>query len=133
MSQAIPDFTDTEQKLVSTALFERYGKLVPLQLADSELQLDASSDELTLCPTIYWAERGAQFVVCKVAADRFRCQFFYSETEQYGTGHEEFNSLGDCVVTLLQVQSDHERELANISARATMANPDDDYLNPLVI
>jgi len=100
-------------------LFERYGKLVPMQLADSELQLDASSEDLTLCQTIFWSERGAQFVVCKVAADRYRCQFFYSETEQYGTGHDEYNSLGDCVVTLLQVQSDHERQLANISTGAT--------------
>jgi len=133
MNQTIPDFTDTEQKLVSTSLFERYGKLVPLQLADSELQLDASSEELALCPTIYWVERGAQFVVCKVAADRYRCQFFYSETEQYGTGHDEYNSLGDCVVTLLQVQSDHERQLADISSRATLGNPHDDYHGPLVI
>jgi hypothetical protein len=102
-------------------------------LADSELQLDASSEELTLCPTIYWAERGAQFVVCKVAAERFRCQFFYSETEQYGTGHDEYNSLGDCALTLLQVQSDHERQLANISSGATLAKIDDDYHGPVVI
>jgi hypothetical protein len=133
MNTTIPDFTDAEQKLVSASLFERYGKLVPLQLADSELQLDALSEELTLCPTLYWAERGAQFVVCKVAADRYRCQFFYSETEQYGTGHDEYNSLGDCVVTLLQVQSDHERQLANISSSATKANIEDDYHGPLVI
>lgn len=129
----ISDFTDAEQKLVSASLFERYGKLIPIQLADSELQLDVYSNELTLCPTIYWAERGAQFVVCKVAADRYRCQFFYSETEQYGTGHDEYNSLGDCVVTLLQVQSDHERQLANISSRATQANIEDDYHGPVVI
>jgi hypothetical protein len=130
---AIPDFTDAEQKLVSTILFERYGKLIPFQLADSELQLDASPDELTLCPTIYWAERGAQFVVCKIAPERFRCQFFYSETEQYGTGHNEYNSLGDCVLTMLQVQSDHERQLANISNSATLAHIDDDYQGPTVI
>lgn len=129
----IPDFTDAEQKLVSASLFERYGKLVPMQLADSELQLDAGSDELTTCPTIYWAERGAQFVVCNVAPDRYRCQFFYSETEQYGTGHDQYNSLGDCVVTLLQVQSDHERQLANISSGATRADIDDDYHGPMMI
>jgi hypothetical protein len=133
MNITIPDFTDVEQKLVSASLFERYGKLVPLQMADSELQLDALSEELSLCPTLYWAERGAQFVVCKVAADRFRCQFFYSETEQYGTDHDEYDSLGDCVVTLLQVQSDHERQLASISANATQAKIDDDYNGPLVI
>src|SRR4030065_1297392 len=113
-----PAFPDAEQKLVSATLFERYGKLVPFQLADSELQLDTASEELTLCPTIYWAERGAQFVVCKVAVDRYRCQFFYSETEQYGTGHDAYNSIGDCVLTLLPVQSDHEREPANISSGA---------------
>ena len=103
-----------------------------MQLADSELQLDELSDELTLCPAIYWAEHGAQFVVCKVAAERFRCQFFYSETEQYGTGHDQYDSLGDCVVTLLQVQSDHERQMANISSGATLAK-DDDYHGPVVI
>ena len=133
MYSPIPDFTETEQKLVSTALFERYGKLVHIQLADSELQLDASSEELTLCPTIYWAERGAQFVVCKAAQDRFRCQFFYSDTEQYGTGNDEYNSLGDCVLTLLQVQSDHERQLANVSASATLASIDDEYHRHVVI
>ena len=107
---SIPDFSDTEQKLVSTLLLKRYAKLVPLQLADSELQLDASSGELALCPTLYWSERGAQFVVCKVADGRYRSQFFYSETEQYGTGRTEYDDLVDCVVTLLQVQSDHERQ-----------------------
>src|SRR5271169_4265269 len=122
MNTTIPDFTDDERKLVSTILFERYDKLVTIQLADSELQLDGTSEELTLCPTIFWAERGAQFIVCKVAPDRFRCQFFYSETEQYGTGHHEYGDLENCVVTLLQVQSDHERQLSNISSGATAAS-----------
>jgi len=129
----VPDFTETEQKLVSALLLKRYARLVLLQLADSELQLDAHSDELTLCPTLYWSERGAQFVVCKVADGRYRSQFFYSETEQYGTGRAEYDDLEDCVVTLLQVQSDHERQLANISARATQANTNTDYHGPVVI
>jgi hypothetical protein len=133
MNQVIPDFTETEQKLVSASLFERYGKLVPFQLADSELQLDISCEELTVCPTIYWGERGAQFVVCKVAPDRYRCQFFYSEMEQYGTGHVEYNSLGDCVVTLLRDQSDHEQQPANISSGVTRADIDDDYHGPVMI
>jgi len=125
MTQTIPDFNDAEHKLVSGILYERYGKLVPMQLADSELQFDELSDDLTVCPTIYWAERGAQFAVCKTAAERYRCQFFYSETEQYGTGHEQYDSLGDCVVTLLQVQSDHERQMANISSGATPVKSDE--------
>ncbi len=72
-------------------------------------------------------------MVCEVAADRYRCQLFYSETEQYGTGRDEYDSLGDCVVTLLQVQSDHERKMANISSGVTRADIDDDYHGPVII
>jgi hypothetical protein len=71
----IPDFIEAEHKQVSTLLFERYGKLVPIQQADSELQLGADPAQLTLCPALYWNERGAHFIVCKVAAERYRCQF----------------------------------------------------------
>jgi hypothetical protein len=129
----IPDFTDAEQELVSGLLIKRYARLVPLQLADSELQLDASTRKLTLCPTIYWSERGAQFVVFKVAEGHYRSQFFYSEAEQFGTGREEYDDLESCIVTLLQVQSDHERQLANVSVAATRANTDADYHGPMVI
>lgn len=134
MNSTVPDFTDTEQSLVESLLFRRYSKTVPVQLADSELQLDATSEKLTLCPTLYWSERGTQFVVFKVAANRFRCQFFYSESEQYGTGHDEYADLENCVVTLLQVQSDHERQRAQAPSSAVIADPaDDDYHGPVVI
>ena len=130
---SIPDFTNAEQKLVSGLLLKRYSKLVPLQLADSELQLDASSKRLTLCPTIYWSERGAQFVVFKVADNRYRSQFFYYEAEQYGTGRDEYDDLEKCVMTLLQVQADHERQLANVSASVTKADTGADYHGPVVV
>ncbi len=129
----IPDFTEAEQKLVSGLLVKRYAKAVQVQLADSELQIDATSESLTLCPTLYWRERGAHFVVCKVAEGRYRSQFFYSDAEQYGTGHTEYDDLENCVVTLLQVQSDHERQLANISSGARLADTGGDYHGPVVI
>jgi len=128
------DFTDAEQALVTTLLLKRYGKLIPLQLADSDLQLGSNPEELTSCPTLYWNERGTHFVVCKVAAGRYRCQFFYSDADHYGTGHDEYTDLENCIMTLLQVQSDHERQLANVSSGATAANlNDDDYHGPLVV
>ncbi len=131
---AIPDFTEAEQKLVSALLLSRYDKLVPLQLADSELQLGADPEDLTACPTFYWNERGANFVVCKINAGRYRCQFFYSDADQYGTGHNEYTDLENCIMTLLRVQSDHERQLSNVSSGATAANlNDDDYNGPLVV
>lgn len=131
---AIPDFTEAERKSVNVLLLERYGKLVPIQLADSELQLGIDPVDLSLCPTIYWNERGAHFVLCKVGESRYRCLFFYSDAEQFGTGREEYDNLDTCVLTLLQVQSDHERQLANISSGATAATlKNDDYDGPLVI
>ncbi len=130
---SIPDFTDAEQKLVSALLLKRYSKIVPIQLADSELKLDEASKRLTACPTIYWSERGAQFVVFKVAENRFRTQFFYSDAEQYGTGRLEYDDLEKCVMTLLQVQADHERQIAEVSANATRAGEGADYHGPLVV
>ena len=130
----IADFTEAEHKHVSTLLFERYGKLVPIQLADSELQLGADPTRLTLCPTLYWSERGAHFILCKTGDGRYRSQFFYSEAEQYGTGHEEYGDIGTCALTLLQVQSDHERQLAQVSSGATAASlAGDDYHGPLLV
>jgi len=128
------DFTEAEQKQVSALLLKRYGKLIPLQLADIELQLGCTPEQLTSCPALYWSERGAHFVVCKIAAGRYRCQFFYSDTEQYGTGHDEYTDLDNCVMTLLQVQADHERQLANVSSGATIAKLNgDDYQGPVVV
>lgn len=46
MSTTIPDFSEAEQRLVSTQLFKRYGKLIPVQLADSELQLGHDPEQL---------------------------------------------------------------------------------------
>ena len=115
-------------------MFERNGSLVPIQLADGERQLGGDPSQLTVCSALYWNERGAHFVVCKVAASRYRCLLYYSEATQYGTGRDEYDSLENCALMLLQVQSDHERELSNISSGAAAANlKDDDYHDPLVI
>ncbi|CAG0988793.1 hypothetical protein RHDC4_02368 [Rhodocyclaceae bacterium] len=131
----VRDFTDAETKLVGQALNERYGQAIPLQFADAEIQLIAESSELTTCPIVYWEARGANFVIFKLGDDRYRAQFYYSDVEQFGTGKEIFNNLGDCVITLLQVQSDHERTRAGIKSGMnayTIGNPDD-YDGPLVV
>ena len=135
MHTPLIDFSEAQQEYVASLLKQRYGKPVELQLADSELQLDLLSEELTVCPTLYWSERGAQFVVYKIDENKFRCQFFYSATEQYGTGHDFYDDIEKCVVTLLQVQADHENHMANLSNAATnMASIDsEDYNGPLVI
>ena len=132
---SIPSFTEVEHKLVGQTLLERYGHAVPIEAAEAEVAFDGAGKELTSCPILYWAERGAHFVVFKLAEGRFRGQFFYSETTQFGTGRESFDNLGDCVITLLQVQSDHERQMAGIRSGITSKDIKDmgDYDGPLVI
>jgi hypothetical protein len=116
---SVPDFTPAETQLVSQILLERYSRVVLLQSADVELQLDPGSEQLTTCPD-----------------SRFRCQFFYSANEQFGTGREVYDSLGDCVVTLLHVQADHHLTRAS-SLTETIGNQapaqDEDYHGPLII
>ena len=132
----IPDFTDTEWQLVSQILLERYSRLVPLQSADVELQLDPASAQLTTCPSLYWNELGAEFIVAKLADQRYRCQFFYSTSEQFGTGRDVYDNLGDCVTNLLQLQADHHgtrfSALPETLAKQT-PEQDEDYHGPLVI
>ena len=138
MNVTVIDFTEEERALVAELLLQRYSKQVLPELADSELKLDPVSDEMTTCPTLYWSERGAHFVVCKVAAQRYRCQFFYADADQYGTGHTDYTDLRRCVLTLLRVQADHESQSSGISSGATAVDlavgpEEDDYHGPLVI
>lgn len=134
MTPPIPDFTPAEREIAAMLVERRYEKAVEIAEADSELRLDPGSDALTVCPTLYWSERGAHFVVFKVGDGRFRCQFFYTDADHYGTGRDEYDDLSFCVRTLLQVQSDHERESASASARATGADAQDpDYHGPAML
>ena len=103
----VPDITDSELWVVEATLKERYGKAVEVQLADVELRLDPAVTELTVCPAMVWKE-GAGFIISKVGDHRFRCQFFYSAREQYGTGKAEYDDLLECVVAVLKLQADHE-------------------------
>ena len=138
MSVTVSNFTEPECDLVAELLRQRYNRPVSPELADSELKLDPASDRLTTCPTLYWSELGAHFVVFKVAPGRYRCQFFYTDADQYGTGHPEYTDLRRCVLTLLRVQADHASQSAGISSGATAADlaagpDDDDYHGPLMV
>ena len=121
MTQRIPDFTDADRWVVETALKERYGERIAVEPADSELRLDPASKEVTVCPTLYWEQRGVEFVIFKVSAGRYRSQFYYSIGEQYGTGRD-FDDLAECVVTTLRLQADHEKDRAGATSGKTGAD-----------
>ena len=116
---SIPDFNSAERWVIESALKERYGRKVSIELADSELKLDPETPTLTLCPTVFWSERDCNFVIFKTGEDRYRCLFYYSEEEQYGTGRAEFDELAECVGLLLRLQADHERQRQGVHSGMT--------------
>ena len=128
----IPGFAPQERRAVEAAMIYRYGQLVPLEEADVEVRLTPGSDALTSVPGIYWNERNVQFVVCKLAAKRYRSYFFYTEDQQYRIGEQDYDVIEDCVRNLLQLQVDHD-----VKRRAIMSNPglgpDEDYHGPIVV
>ncbi len=112
----VSDFTDSELHNIREMLTQRYKKDVEIELADCELVLDKKSEEVTHCPTVFWHERGANFVVFKVGLFQYRTQFFYTPHEQYGTGIDQYNDLDECVAAALQTQADHERERQGVDS-----------------
>lgn len=115
----IPDFNSAERWVIESALKERYGHIVPIELADSDLRLDPATPVLTACPTVFWSERGCNFLIFKTAEDRYRCQFFYSDDEHFGTGRTEYDELAECVSILLKLQADHEKQRQGVQSGMT--------------
>lgn len=138
MARPIPKFSERERNLVSQTLVERFGKAIPLQAIEAEIQLDLLKEDITPCPALTWREGICNFVIFKTGDSRFRCQFYYTDAEQFGTGQLEYDNLGDCAVELLQIQSKHEAErtkmLRGINAvDFSKANDGEDYHAPLII
>ncbi len=104
----IPDFTEPEMKTIRESVTDRWKKKeVEIHPADVETKLSADSEELTECPAIFWNQESCSFIIIKTGENQYRCQFFYSPRDQYGTGINEYSDLGKCVTSLLQVQADH--------------------------
>ena len=105
----IPNFTPADIETVRQLVHQRYRESIEIQLADSEFMLDPKRREQIDCPTLFWHVHGANFAVILNGLNRFQCQFFYTPHDQHGTGRKEYDSLEQCVTTILQVQANHER------------------------
>ncbi len=106
----IEDFSPTELDVVKTTLTERFGQEIPVELGDAEIRLYPDDRELVTRPVMYWAspEDDSKFFIAKVKNNEFRCQFFYRGYQQYGTGKDRYDNVGDCVISMLQVHTEHE-------------------------
>ncbi len=111
MIQAIEDFSVRELSLIQDTLKERFGREIPIEMADSEIRLQPDDRELTLCPVLFWTVEPAHFVLFKTGKSLYRCQFFYRPHEQFGTGVKEYENVGDCVIALLKIQEEQSAKL----------------------
>jgi hypothetical protein len=108
----ISDFTGADRWIVETALRQHYGHIVTVEPADSEIRqirLYSAAPEITVYPTYYWEQDGVEFVIFKVAEDRYRSRFMYSASEQFSTG-DDFDNLAECVSITLRLQDKHAKE-----------------------
>ncbi len=122
------EFDDGERWVVERALKQRYGRIVKPELADVELKLAPGDAQLTSCPTLFWEQRGAAFVLAKTGAARYRAMFFYPGDpagEQYGAGRTEFDDLQDCVLSVLRAQADHEKLRQGVTSGDTAQDLED--------
>lgn len=134
MADRIPEFSSSELDEITHTLTLRYRNPVSVEPVEAEIQVDPEGEELASCPGLYWEARGAHFIVFRLAEDSYRGQFYYSEAQQYSTGRDHFGSLRDCVTTLLQVQADHERQMAGLSSGLRAADSiGGDYDGPSLV
>lgn len=101
---SIPGFTVSDLALARATLKERFGFDVDVQEVETEVRLSIGDRELTTCPAIYWQVEKCSFVVAKSGPAGYRAMFFYSVKDRFGTAKEEYDNLGDCLITLLKVQ-----------------------------
>lgn len=106
--ETIPAFYESELWVIKNTLKERYNQEIEIDTGEGEIRLHSDHRELTLCPVVVWKVDKVTFVIIKSGLERYRCQFFYRVHQQFGTGIEEYDNIGDCVVSLLRAQADYE-------------------------
>ena len=124
-SSQIPDFTENELWIVRSTLKERYGKEIEPQLADSEVMLGSGAEEMTWCPTLFWSAKGANFAIVKIGPKRYKAYFYFHPEHQLGTGIDSYDEIGDCAISVLQVEADHLRA-QKIKSDEALAKKGDD-------
>ncbi len=107
----IAEINDSEIKTVKTRLNERWNKnTIDLQQVIVEAKLNQSDNELSECAALYWEHSDCHFIIIKTGENQYLHQYYYGNSEQFTTGTNKYTEIGDCVLSVLRLQADHERE-----------------------
>ncbi|MBI5329858.1 MAG: hypothetical protein HZB71_04520 [Betaproteobacteria bacterium] len=103
-----PDFSASDLKLVQATIKERFGREAEIHEVETEVRLNPGDRELAACPALYWKVDDCAFVVSRTGHAAYRAMFYYSVKDRFATGKEEYDNLGDCVISLLKVQEEQD-------------------------
>ncbi len=104
----ISDFSEEQVAAVQAIVDRHVGEPVDIQLADSDIQLDQSSDEVATCPLLFWTAGDCNFALMRTGEEKFEARFFYSPQKQFNTAQASFNTIEDCAEAVLQARADRE-------------------------
>jgi len=108
----IADFTNSEQKAVSSTLEKRWKKgEVTVQMVDVNVSAENSLKGDIECPAFYWEYADYHFLIMKTGINQYRPQFFYQDTEEVGVETLEFDDIAECAMAILQLQANHALSL----------------------
>ena len=104
----IPDFSSSDLHLVQATIKERFGREAEIKQAETEVRISPADRELTVCPALFWIVDDCAFVISCTGPAAYRAMFYYSVKDRFSTAKEEYDNLGDCVISLLKVQEEEE-------------------------
>jgi hypothetical protein len=120
MSIKIYDFTETELRVVATALKERNKEDVEMQIKQINKKINKKinkdNNEKVHCPVIFWRHQGASLSVSKMVEMRFSPRYFSTPGEQFRCTEDKYAEAGDCVFAGLMMQGEHETRKAGTSS-----------------
>ena len=118
MSNKIYDFTESELRVVATALKERNNEDVEMQIKQIKQinKINKDNNEKVDCSVIFWRHQGASLNVSKMVEMRFSPRYFYTPGEQFRCTEDKYAEAGDCVFAGLMMQGEHETRKAGTSS-----------------
>ena len=115
MSNKIYDFTESELRVVATALKERNNEDVEMQIKQIN-KINKDNNEKVDCSVIFWRHQGASLNVSKMVEMRFSPRYLYTPGEQFRCTEDKYAEAGDCVFAGLMMQGEHETRKAGTSS-----------------
>ncbi len=116
------DYTNEEVTAIRTVLNQRYKQEIETFLADCEVQADPEKDDLIERPAIFWQAQNCNFVVIKIAVDRFEGHYFYRPDEQIASSQQSYTNAVNCTIALLQNQADDAGRAQGYESGTTAAD-----------